>query len=171
MRGASWEDWALFAEPAQLSSFLYWYDGADDELRLVVVEWPIVWLLVRHNPKHIFFSTRGIDLQSVGDRVRQFEHKLRWMWFHRDVVSRPSLLKYKGTTPRSTGESCPSLDACLSTIRKAVLTYTHRANTTVKARPCSNALGLTKSAWEILRQKHDHFFARKRTRVHSDDRW
>ena len=153
MKGASMEDWALFAELEKLSAFLYWYDGVNDELQPAVVEWPIVWLLVRHNPKHIFISKKGIDLQSVGDHVRQFEQKLKWMWFHRDTLSSAPLLKYKGTTPKFTGTTCPALDAGLHSLRNTVFSYARRANTVTRAKSCCNTLGLTKWAWEILRQK------------------
>ena len=158
MKGASLEDWALFAELEKLSSFLYWYDGVNDELQPAAVEWPIVWLLVRHNPKHIFISKKGIDLQSVGDHVRQFEQKLKWMWFHRDTLSSAPLLKYKGTTPKFTGTTCPALDAGLHSIRNTVFSYAKRANTVSRAKSCCNTLGLTKWAWEILRQKRYHVF-------------
>jgi hypothetical protein len=158
MKGASLEDWALFAELEKLSSFLYWYDGVNDELQPTAVEWPIVWLLVRHNPKHIFISKKGIDLQSVGDHVRQFEQKLKWMWFHRDTLSSAPLLKYKGTTPKFIGTTCLALDAGLHSMRNTVFSYARRANTVTRAKSCSNTLGLTKWAWEILRQKSTMFF-------------
>ncbi len=37
MKGASREDWALFAELKKLSAFLYWYDGVNDDCNLLLL--------------------------------------------------------------------------------------------------------------------------------------
>jgi hypothetical protein len=80
------------------------------------------------------------------------------MLFHRDTLSSAPLLKYKGATPKFIGMTSLALDACLHSMRKTVFNFARRANTTTRAKSCSNTIGLTKWAWEILRQKRTMFF-------------
>lgn len=153
MHGASAEDWFILAELGRLRQYLYQYNAEEDELyNADCIAWPILWLLVRHNRKHIFVSKKRIDISELTKSVHSFENRVRWRCHFRDSeIATIPCINYKGSAkPFTGGVRNPALEFVLRSLRSTVLETARRANT--KATPkVSNVVGLTRWAWRLLR--------------------
>jgi hypothetical protein len=86
------------------------------------LEWPIVWRLCRHSPRHSFTNLRSVSREEARRRLQLFERKMSWSWLRRHSDAAPAL-RAKGLerAPYTRPRPPPELRAWVGELLKAVL--------------------------------------------------
>jgi len=118
------------------------------------LEWPIVWLLVRHHKRHVFSKRKTVDLSAVLEQVVQFERKVLWSWHHRHCAVKPDFVVKRFSTPPYVGGFAPlPLRYWLRRVRDTVL-HAYRHGKACVSRHCAvNWHALHRCAVQLMHEK------------------
>ena len=156
MHLATVEDWSFVADFDSLSKFLYIYDFDTDSLCIADnrIPWPVIWLMVRHNRKHIFVRKQQLGDEVLDTYLESFANRQRWAWHFRRCTEAPLLPRGRGVAVADFNEvRSPALEYFIREVSSAVKESVRDANARGSARgDVSNVLPLTRWAFQLFKQ-------------------
>ena len=160
MKGASVRDWLWIQRFDELRKLVYLYlpdlKGCEYPVGDYEIPWPIVFLLGRYNPKHLFMSRAIPKLQPLLDSLREFENKMRWRWYFRneDSVSPLVRVRRRSVSLFSKGPAAPELEAWLRCFRREAATVCRKATESARysSRSYCNILPVVKAAMRLMNE-------------------
>ena len=90
--------------------------------------WPLVWLAIRFNRKHLVMKRKNIDWTGILHELTQFEETIKWRWFLRHSESTPSLKIPFSKTPKISTILPPGLKCWIGQFRRRMMATLKSAN-------------------------------------------
>ena len=132
---------------------VYDYHYKEKSVFTSAAPWPIIWLLARTAPKHLYFGKQDLPLKKLRRDILNFAHRIGWKFEKRKETWKPP---FKLKKPKEVGEQRATLEvpmiSWLTKLKNTCMEAIEEANRSAKRRRESNMPPLAAYALALMKR-------------------